>query len=251
MNYRLLMVCCVWLPLMLPAQTPPLTLSQVLEMGLAHSKQLQATRARAEMAEARTTQMHNALLPTVSVAGGYTRLSNNITPFSVPLGPNGEMRPLNPQILNQYTLRASVQYSVFNGFRALYALRSAELLEQAAGLDVEKDQVEISHALTNACYNYYKLLESRKVLEASATLAAERVSQATNLSKQGMLLENDVLKAVINEEGLKQSLVEMDNAIATASYNLGLMLGLPPGATLQLDHASLFGVREVLTGSCL
>lgn len=216
-------------------------------MGLAQSKQLQATQARADMAQARSEQAKNALLPTISLAGGYTRLSDNITPFQVPLGPNGDLRALNPQILNQYILRASVQYSVFNGFRAIYTLRSTELLEQAAGLDIAKDRTEIAYTIVNACYNFYKLRQSRNILVESAKVADERVTQTKNLAQEGMALDNDVLKATINRDGLQQSLVEMDNAVATAGYNLGLMLGLAPGTPIMLDERSLFAIREANT----
>ena len=144
--------------------TKSLTLDEAVLLGIESSQQLKATGARLDGSKSKTTQFQNALLPNVSFNSTYTRVSDNITPFSVRFPGTTDDVVLNPQVLNQFSNRLSIQEVVFTGLRAKNYLESAQFLEKAATLDVERDRIEVKNNIVAAYLNLYKLQSSKSVL---------------------------------------------------------------------------------------
>ncbi|HNM25470.1 MAG TPA: TolC family protein [Saprospiraceae bacterium] len=225
------------------AQGRILRLDEVIDLGLANSKALQISGAKAAAAQSKTAQTHDATFPTVSYNGSYTRLSENIDPFSITL-PNGENKVLNPVIPNQYLNRLSVTEPVFTGLRAINTIRATEFLEQAARFDFEKDRKDVQLNLTAAAINLYKLQSALAVVDKNLATAQNRLTDTYHLRDQGMALDNDVLRSELAVAQLQTARIETANAIAAAQYNLAILLGLPTDQGIQIDSASLFAGPE-------
>ena len=115
--------------------TKTLTLNQAIDLGLKESNSLKISNSKRAVSEAKVDQGWNALIPALSYNGNYTRLSNNIEPFKISIPGFGD-KALNPQILNQYTNKLSLQETVFSGMRGNYALKA--MIQQAAATDFER-----------------------------------------------------------------------------------------------------------------
>lgn len=225
----------LWLPFQAGYGQAPvrtLTLDEVTTLGLANSKQLQASAARADAAHARTLQNRATTVPGVAYNGSYYRLSDNIVPFESSFF-------TIPVLLNQTTNRISVSEPVFTGLRALNTIRAAEFLENAARFDFEKDRKEVQLNLLGAAINLYKLQEALKVFDSNLATAKNRLTDTRNLQAQGMALDNDVLKADLAVTQLETARIETENAVAAGQYALNLLLGLPVETTLRIDSASI------------
>ena len=209
-----------------------LTLDEVVTLGLANSKQIQVSAARTEAAGARTRQARSSTVPTLSYTGSYYRLSDNIKPFETSFF-------TVPVLLNQVNNRLSISEPVFTGLRALNTIRATEFLENAARYDLEKDKKEIQINLLTAAINLYKLQEARKVFERSLATAQNRLTDTRNLNRQGIALDNDLLKADLSVTQIETARIETDNAIAAAQYALNTLLGLSPTTLLQIDSVSI------------
>jgi outer membrane protein TolC len=216
-----------------------LTLEEVVQMGLANSKQVQASAARLAAAQAKTLQSRDATIPSLSYTGSYTRLSTNVSPF-IFHAPNGSDIVLNPIIPNNYLNRLSVSEYVFTGLRALNTVKASGFLENAIRFDAEKDKKDVQLNLLNAAVNLYKLQEARRVFDRSLATAQNRQTDARNLRAQGIALDNDVLKTELSVAQLETARDETDNAIAAARYGLNVLLGLPESTPLEIDGASIF-----------
>lgn len=228
-----------------------LTLEEAVRLGLAQSNQLKVSQAKHEVMQAKVSQYWNAaVIPNVSLNSGYSRLSNNITPYTVSF-PNGNggytEQALNPQILNQFTNRLSVQQILYAGGRGINFFRSAELLEKASALDVEKDRIEIKNTIIAAVLNLYKLQTAARILEENRTVLQSRLRNVQNFVQNGTALENDQFKAELAINQVESNLEELKNGIATAKFNLSLMLGLDKNATIELDQKSLFASKNLLS----
>lgn len=200
-------------------------LQEAVKMGLEESKQLKLSTLKAEAYQVKVAQFKNSTIPTLSLYSSYTRLSNNIQPFTITF-PNGQSQALNPQILNQFTNRASLQEVIFAGFRANNTLKSMEYMEKATALDYEKDKVEISNNIISAYLSLQKMKVSLNQLAESQKLLAARLKDIQNWVAAGMALQNDVLKVELAISNLEQTQTEVQTAINIANYNLGMMLGL-------------------------
>ncbi len=213
-------------PFLLFAQKQqPINLQTAVQMGLEQSKQLKLSTLKTEAYQVKVAQFKNSTIPTLSLYSNYSRLSNNIEPFKITF-PNGQEQALNPQILNQFTNRVSLQEMIFAGFRANNTLKSMEFMEKATSLDYEKDKVEISNNIITAYLGLQKMKVSLAQLADSRKLLDARLQDVKNLEGAGMALLNDVLKVELAITNLEQTQTEVATAIQIANYNLGMMLGL-------------------------
>jgi outer membrane protein TolC len=213
-----------------PART--LTLEEVVQLGLANSKTLQISLARADVAHSKTQQARSTTIPALNYTGSYYRLSDNVTPFETPLF-------TIPILLNQTLNKVSISEPIFTGFRALNTIKATEFLEKAARIDLEKDKKDVQLNLLSAAINLYKLQEARKVFERSLTTARNRLTDTQNLNKQGLALDNDVLRADLAVTQVETARMETDNALLASQYALATLLGLPTDQPLQIDAASI------------
>ncbi len=224
-----------WMPISAGYGQSPvrtLTLDEVTSLGMANSKQLQVSTARAEAAHARTRQTRATTIPSLNYTGSYYRLSNNITPFETPAF-------TIPVLLNQTLSRISISEPVFTGLRALNTIRATEFLENAVRFDLERDKKEVQLNLLGAAINLYKLQEALKVFDSNLATANNRLTDTRNLQAQGLALDNDVLKADLAVTQLETARIETENAAAAGQYALNLLLGLPVETVLQIDSASI------------
>ncbi|MBU6340275.1 MAG: TolC family protein [Bacteroidetes bacterium] len=229
------------LPLNLWAQafeTRRLTLDELVQLGLANSKQLQISQAKVAAAHAKTNQLHDAFVPALSYSGAYNRVSANVPEFGFFL-PSGEYKILNPLILNQFSNRLSISESVFTGFRALNALKANEFLENASKTDAERDQKDVHLNLLAAGINLYKLQEAQQSIKANLNAAKSRVADLQKLRSQGVALDNDVLKAELMVSQLETAQIETENSIRANTFALAVLLGLPETSNLEIDSTGL------------
>jgi outer membrane protein len=223
-----------------------LSLSEAVSLGLQNSKILQMSSAKLEAIHARVTQIKNQLLPSVNLSTNYTRISNNITPYTVSFSPTSPEVILNPQILNQSYNRIGIQYGIFTGSRAINTLKSTEFLEKASVLDAEKDKAEVRLNLINAYFSYSKLLASKQVLDENLKTLDSRLSDTRNFLNQGLALQNDVLKLELTQASYQQNLADVQAAIDISNFNLCLILGLPTETQIEPEQNSPESKREVL-----
>ena len=220
-----------------------LTLDNATQLATANSKQLKLANAKADAAASKVSQNKNAFIPQVTLSANYTRLSDNIEPFVISI-PGFGSQTLNPQILNQFTNRASIQYTVFGGLRNQNNLKTTQFLEAAAKLDAEKDALDVRFNAISAVLNLYKGQQTLKVVEDNLKLSDTRINDITNMYNAGMALQNDVLRTSLNKSNLELSKLDIESSLQTANYNLNILLGLPDATVNDIDEASLFPVVE-------
>ena len=225
--------------------TKTLTLEEAVRLGIEASQQLKTSGARLDVTKAKTVQFWNASLPNVTLNSAYNRLSDNVTPYSFKYPGATEAVVLSPQVLNQFTNRLSVQAFVFTGWRAKNFFESAQFLEKAASLDIERDKIEVKNIIVAAYLNLLKLQTSRQVITESGNVLRGRLNDIKSYVKNGTALENDQLKAEIAISQLDLTATEFDNAIEVANFNLDLMLGLPTITRIEVDKKMLFDNKSI------
>ena len=98
------------------AQKQTITLQQAMDMASQHSPALKISKLKNDVNQLHKNELYNSLIPSVSLMDNYTRISNNIQELP-PINFFGRSFVLNPQILDQFYNRASVQEPIFTGFR--------------------------------------------------------------------------------------------------------------------------------------
>lgn len=238
------------LPILLAQPTATLSLEEAIDLGLQNSKALKLSDSKRALLKIKVGQLKNALIPGIQLSSGYSRLSNNITPFTVEMAP-GVYKTFNPQILNQYTNRASLNYPVFTGFKLVNSLDNIRFLEQAGELDYEKDRNEIRHQIIRSYFSLQKLMLGKQSLQESQKAAAKRLEDVRALHKQGVALAIDEMKAELQYENLGLSIEECTTQIDIAFYQLKLLLGIPLITEFRLSTLELPFVQEIHLEDCI
>ena len=215
-----------------------LSLTDAIKLGMDHSTLLKTDAAKTAIAQLKTKQIWNAQIPTVSLSSAYSRLSDNITPFTIKF-PNGTEQALNPQILNQFSNRLSIQQVVFSGWRAKNYFEANQYLEKAVALDADKNKAEVRFNIQSAVLNLAKLQKTQTILSENLKVLKGRQTDTKNFVAQGTALENDLLKVDLAISQLETAKIEIENAIATAQFALAIMLGLPESEAITIDEKDL------------
>ena len=224
-------------------QAQKLTLDNAVQLATTNSKQLKFSAAKVDAADARKDQSINSFIPQVTLNSTYSRLSDNIEPFTISI-PGFGSQVLNPQILNQYTNRVSVQSTLFGGLRNQNNLKTTQYLETAAKLDAEKDATDVRFNAISAVLNLYKGQQTLKLVDENLKLSDTRITDVTNMYNAGTMLQNDVLRTGLNKSNLEISRMDVESGISTANYNLNILLGQGETVVNEFDENSLFPVAE-------
>ncbi len=243
------------------ALSQQLSLEQAVKLGLESSKVLHSSQMKVNAADAKVQESGASMLPSLSVSGNYTRLSDidpqRINLFAgvdfaaLPKASQDAFLPLLaqlnkpaesgssggvgfPVILDNFSLKASVAYPVFTGFRLEAAKSAAEYNAQAANQDLTKDKIETAFNVKNAYWTLYKAFQLKKVAEESVTQVEARLKDAQNMLKNGMMTTNDVLRLQVQLSNTQLSRIDANNAVRLSMVSLNNLLGLPLATELNL-----------------
>jgi outer membrane protein len=256
---RLIKQFILLLLVVLPAlgqQKLSLTIEQALQTGMENSKALRTSKFRVDAADARASEMNTLGLPSVKFTGAYTRLSDvPAGTLSIPKGlfgsiPGGPSLPpedvnsvLSPTIMNNYTLRATVQQPLFTGGKISGASNAAEYLSQATKEDFKKDQADILYNIKTAYWNLFRANEFKKFVDENVNQIKSHARDAENLMKQGMLTMNDLMKVQVQLSDAQVRQIDAVNGVKLAMYVLNNTLGLPLQTEITLTSTIQINTR--------
>lgn len=220
--------------------TKTLTLREAIDLSVKNSGQLKISQAKIDEATAALKEAVERRLPDFKVSGSYLYLpvepNINLKTGSGNGGGNGGDMPAVHQAA--YGM-ATVSLPLYAGGRISYGIESARYLEQAARLDSGNDRQELMLNTINAFTNLYKAKAAVNLVKENLQQSQQRVTDFTNLEKNGLLARNELLKAQLQESNVELSLLDAENNWKLANVNMDLILGLPEQTELLPDSASL------------
>lgn len=226
-----------------------LTMDQAIQIGLENSKSLRTSQFKALAADAKASETRTASLPSLKFNGAYTRLSDVpsqsvILPanaFGPGFPPANVNMTLSPTILDNYTLRATVQQPLFTGGKISGAVDAAEENAAAFRHDLQKDRADVRYNITAAYWTLYRANEFKRFVDENVIQMESHLKDATSLRDQGLLTSNDVMKVQVQLSDAQVRQIDADNMVKLAMYALNNTLGLPLQTDITLTstlHAS-------------
>ena len=246
MKHKILSFCAVLLVSSAAAsaqQKLGLTIEQAIQTGLENSKALHTSRFRLEAADAKASEAGTLGLPSLRFNGVYSRLSS-VPPQAVTL-PAGSFGPgfppsdvamtLSPTILNNYTLKATLQQPLFTGGKISGAIDAATFSAKASEHDFAKDRADVIYNIKAAYWNLFRSIEFKKFVDENVNQMKTHSSDAEGLLKQGLLTNNDVMKVQVQLSDALVRQIDANNSVTLAMYLLNNTLGLPLQTVLVLE----------------
>ena len=218
-------------------QAKKLTLSESLEIGLKNSKELKISHSKVIGAEAQITSATSQLLPQLAFNASYMRLSN-IPPFEVSLPIFPQPIQISPVILDNYSLKLSLQQPIFTGLR-LTSLRSAAKSNyKASQSDLNGSMNDVALKIQNAFWNYYRAELNDKVINENLQQINQHLEDTKNFLANGLATQNDLLKLEVQASSIKLQKIESENNldIARAAFNQAIGLPLEAGTEIEVKE---------------
>ncbi|MGE5400239.1 MAG: TolC family protein [Ignavibacteriales bacterium] len=215
------------------AQSQKLTLKESIEIGIKNSKDLKISHSKLEASDAKVTEASSQLLPQLKFGAGYTRLSD-VPPFQVQIPGAPFPIRISDVILNNYSLRLSLQQPLFTGLRLLSLRKAASLNNKAAGTDYSKDINETSFRIQSAFWQYYKAQQLLSLLNENLLQNQKHVEDTRNNLQNGLVTQNDVLKLEVQYSNTKLQQIEAQNNLDVARMAFNQATGLPLGAPTEI-----------------
>jgi len=225
------------LPIAALAQKRPLSLEEAIASGLEASPGLHASRMKVESMAAKSREIEAGRLPSIKFGGGYMRLSE-VPPFEVtlPIFPNPIV--VSQNYFNSFNLRLGFQQALFTGFRLQAGAESAQMLEESAGQDLEKDRAEFIFAVKNAYWELARAREFEKVIEENIRQVGEHLKDVRAFFEQGLLTKNEVLRVELELSNAELMRIDARNAAAVALTALNNLIGWPLDTDVDLTTSA-------------
>jgi outer membrane protein TolC len=204
----------------------PLRLNDCIVQALGQNPSIQMSQAKVQAAEARSSEATTVLLPQLKLTGRAAKL-NPVDPFGINIQtPSFSFsKEIFPSINENYAMRLSLQQPLFTGFKLLKNREMAELNAGAIREDLTKDQSDLVLNVILAYWNLFRAHKVEEVIRQSIEQMSEHLKDVTNLAKQGMATDADVMKVQVQRSDVKVKHIEARNAIRLASMALNSILG--------------------------
>jgi outer membrane protein len=228
-----------------------LTLDEAIARGLANSHRLAELQARKEGAEAAEAVRAAATMPSIALAGGYTR-TNHVDEFGI-AQPGQPLRLIYPDIPDNYRARIDLNWPVYSGGRTDALERAAAAERQAAGEDVTAARSDLRLEIARAFWALVSAIETERVLARSLDSIGAHVSDLRSRFEQGLIPPNDVLSAEAQQSRQRVLAIEARNTRAICEADLRRLIGLDtndrlePVATLESPPAQQSSPDALLT----
>lgn len=211
-----------------------LSLKEAITLSIQNSKELKLSQAKIDAALASVKTASNAQLPDLSVSGSYLRI--NSPNVSLKTGSDSSSGGSSTPKVNQVAYAmATVSVPIFSGFILQSQKASARYLAEAAKLDADKDREAVIQNTVDAYSNLYKSQQAVLLVQENLKQQQQRVTDFSNLEKNGIMARNDLLKAQLQASNVEVSLLEAESNLKLANISMNLLLGLPESTELAID----------------
>ncbi|MFA6455576.1 MAG: TolC family protein [Bacteroidota bacterium] len=233
MKHTIVAALLLFFTISIAQQKLSLTVEQAVQTGLENSKMLKSSQFKVVAAEAKASETNALGLPSVKLNAAYTRLSD--IPSSTLTTPFGKFE-ISPTVLNNYTVRATVQQPLFTGNKISGAEDIAEYSYEATKQDFSKDKADLIFNVKSTYWNVYRAIEFKKVVDENVGQIKAHASDAENMMKQGLLTNNDLLKVQVQLSDALVRQIDAKNNVLLTMIALNNTLGLP--LTTEIEIAS-------------
>ena len=230
--------------------TRNLSLKEAIDLSIKNSKQLKNNYAKIQEATAALKEALQRRLPDASIGGTYMYVTQpdidlKLKTSSSGGGSSGGFNPSDIKVSQAMYGSLSVSLPIYTGMKIKSGIESAQFLEKATRLDADHNQEEIIQNAINLYANLYKARAGVNLVRESLAQSKQRVTDFSNLEKNGLLARNDLLKAELESSNIELSLLDAENNWKLANVSMNLLMGLPEKTQLDLDSTSLQTAGDV------
>ena len=210
-----------------------LSIKDSVKLAVVHNKTLQSILEEKEIARGRLLASYSAILPSVDLAGTYTRL-DEVSSFSV----GGSTVTVGD--VDNYSVDLVVTQPIFAGGAISAKVISAKLAKLITDQTVRKTVEKVFFEVNKV---YYDVLLSRHLYQISADSvrsAQANLDAVLQKKTQGVASHFDVLRAQVELSNFKAELIKNKNVTSIAQTSLFKVMGVSQDSNVTLSDELIY-----------
>ena len=214
------------------SQETILNLKEAINLAITKSNEAILANTKIETKKLEVNIARNIQYPDFKISGQYLRLTGAKVDLKNS-NPNAKSSPVvNELLIGQ----ANVNLPLFSGFKIQNSIKATENLYQAEASKSLQTKEEIAMKVVEYYANLYRAQKSVTLISENLKSAEQRVTDFTDLEKNGVIARNDLLKAKLQLSKVQLSLDEMKKNVSVLNYYLITMLKLPEDYKIGIDE---------------
>ena len=213
------------------SQETILNLKDAIDLAITKSNEAILANTKSETKKLEVDVVKNIQYPDFKISGQYLRLA----------GANVNLKNSNPNasspVVNELIIgQANLNMPLFSGFKIQNSIKANENLHQAEIAKSIQTKEEIAMKVVEYYANLYRAQKSVTLISENLKSAEQRVTDFSDLEKNGIIARNDLLKAKLQLSKVQLSLDEMKKNVSVLNYYLITMLKLPENYKIGIDE---------------
>jgi len=228
-----------------------LTLEEAVLLALKQNPDLESARLEVKKSDARVLEAWGYAMPSIDISGNYVHFldkSKSYFPDAIyyPLRKIMDSSYVMPKITGQlielpfsmspnYNASASLNFKqiVFNS-AIFIGVGAANVYSDLARDLYQSKEIEIIASVRKAYYQALLTKEVAELMISSLQNAEQNLKNVKLMKDQGIVSEYDELRASVNVENLRPSVIQSENTAFLALENLRNLTGIPENAQILL-----------------
>jgi outer membrane protein len=242
-NRKILIFSFILVPFLirLPAQSQEssvqrLSLEDAVRLAMKHNPELRIARLEVERSDARVTEAWGTALPSVDFSGSYVRTLKAPLFYAIMNG-----QPMSIEIGFPHSLNMALagRQILFNG-AVIVGIGAAHVYSGLARDLYTSKQVETVAKVRKAYYGALLAREVVDMIRSSLRNAEDNLKNVVLMRKQGIVSEYDELRASVQVENLRPSVIQSENNFALALDALRNTIGVDKDQGFQIADSLTF-----------
>lgn len=201
-----------------------LTVADAVARAMETSHRLAEANARVAGAQAAARARGAADLPTITLAGGYSR-TNHVEEFGV-VQPSGTLRVIYPDIPDNFFSRVAMQWPIYTAGRSDALERAAAAEARAAAADVQAARADLRLEVVRAYWALATAIESERVVGEALARAEAHLGDVRSRFDSGLVPPNEVATAEALRSRQQMQQIEARNLRRSVMEDLKRLTGI-------------------------
>ncbi|OHT45096.1 TolC family protein [Flavobacterium tructae] len=215
-----------------------LTLGEAVQMAWEKSNEVTLANTKVNTKKYELKSVKDNQYPDIKISGQYQRL----TKASISMPNQSENASIASPDRAMFGM-ATLSLPLFSGFKIQNSIEAYDNLYEAENATAAKTKEDVALKVITYYTALYKAQKTLDVLNENQKSAKQRVTDFTELEKNGIIPRNDLLKSQLLVSKTQLSIDEATNNLNNINFYLTTLLKLDPNTKLQVNEADFFNLK--------
>lgn len=217
-----------------------LTLDEAVKLASEKSNEITLANTKVNSKKYASQEVKNNQYPELKISGQYQRLTKASIDMHTSDQASSEGMPSPDRVMLGM---ANLSLPLFSGFKIQNSITASDNLYEAESAYAAKTKEDVALRVITYYTALYKAQKTLDLLTENQKQAKQRVTDFTELEKNGIIPRNDLLKAQLLVSKTQLSIDEAHNNINNINYYLTTLLKLDPSVKLHVEEADFFNLK--------